>query len=68
MHMHEVGGTFSEEGAPGRVRTDTGDPFRGSASATGLRGRANNNPNAVYDKGSMFLIILYQFLDAAESC
>jgi hypothetical protein len=27
--------------APGRVRTDTGDPFRGSASALGLRGLGN---------------------------
>jgi hypothetical protein len=29
--------------APGRVRTDTADPFRGPASALGLRGRPNNN-------------------------
>jgi hypothetical protein len=28
--------------APGRTRTDTSDPFRGAASALGLRGLANN--------------------------
>ena len=31
-------------GAPGRTRTDTSDPFRGAASALGLRGLANNTP------------------------
>src|SRR5450432_3901336 len=31
-------------GAPGRSRTDTGDPFRGPASSLGLRGLGNNTP------------------------
>ena len=33
-------------GAPGRSRTDTGDPFRGPASSLGLRGLGNNTPAA----------------------
>src|ERR1019366_6074999 len=32
--------------APGRSRTDTGDPFRGPASSLGLRGLGNNTPAA----------------------
>ena len=30
--------------APGRSRTDTGDPFRGPASSLGLRGLGNDTP------------------------
>src|ERR1035437_9154014 len=33
--------------APGRSRTDTGDPFRGSASSLGLRGRDHNTARAI---------------------
>ena len=31
--------------APGRSRTDTGDPFRGPASSFGLRGLNEDTPN-----------------------
>ena len=37
-------GHTNVKGAPGRTRTDTSDPFRGAASALGLRGLANNTP------------------------
>lgn len=48
MHMHretckEIVKPMLTMGAPGRARTDTADPFRGPASALGLRGRPNNN-------------------------
>src|ERR1700733_4457349 len=33
--------------APGRSRTDTGDPFRGPASSLGLRGLCEHTPNHV---------------------
>src|ERR1700733_2233550 len=33
--------------APGRVRTDTADPFRRPASTLGLRGRTNNTPKSL---------------------
>src|SRR5208283_5577817 len=37
--------------APGRTRTDTSDPFRGAASALGLRGLANNTPQILIFEG-----------------
>ena len=39
-----VNGHANTTGAPGRTRTDTSDPFRGAASALGLRGLSNNTP------------------------
>ena len=39
-----VNGHANSKCAPGRTRTDTSDPFRGAASALGLRGLANNTP------------------------
>ena len=39
-----VNGHANSRCAPGRTRTDTSDPFRGAASALGLRGLANNTP------------------------
>ena len=41
-------------GAPGRTRTDTSDPFRGAASALGLRGLANNTPQFFIIEGSRY--------------
>ena len=41
--------------APGRTRTDTSDPFRGAASALGLRGLANNTPQiCIIDRADIF--------------
>src|ERR1700722_13177853 len=39
-----LNGHANSKCAPGRTRTDTSDPFRGAASALGLRGLANNTP------------------------
>src|SRR6516162_10275761 len=40
-----LGGRCRSEGrAPGRSRTDTGDPFRGPASSLGLRGLGHDTP------------------------
>src|SRR6516162_10320938 len=42
-----LGGRCRSEGrAPGRSRTDTGDPFRGPASSLGLRGLGHDTPVA----------------------
>ena len=42
--------------APGRSRTDTGDPFRGPASSLGLRGLGNNTPERLSDSRAAELI------------
>ena len=42
--------------APGRSRTDTGDPFRGPASSLGLRGLGNNTPERLTDSRAAELI------------
>ena len=42
----ESRGTLSMS-APGRSRTDTGDPFRGPASSLGLRGRIHNTARVI---------------------
>ena len=41
-----IGGA-SPMSTPGRSRTDTGDPFRGSASSFGLRGRHHNTARTI---------------------
>jgi hypothetical protein len=47
-------GHTNVKGAPGRTRTDTSDPFRGAASALGLRGLANNTPQFFINEGSRY--------------
>ena len=64
-------GELLQMSAPGRSRTDTGDPFRGPAFSLGLRGLGNNTPERLSDSRAAELIqnvspggVIYFHLDA----